>query len=189
MSESVSRLDVPAIFLAALVLAPPARAAEPGALSAPGSLVALASSRFPNLTRCERAMLDNADLNVMSPAEYAVCGPSSKFDDPSNDPTNTATLDHQRDVRAVLFRWIFVDPDVIRQVDPGGSNILGARIVGAIHPELVRTPFGLSLLRCAIPEVISLEGSDIGGSQSWEALSAGLKAGQVTCIAVSTFRA
>src|SRR5215467_11411983 len=177
MCEPVPRSHVVAILLAALMVASSAAGAQPGSSGARSSLVALASSRFPNLTRCERAILEYADLNTMSPAEYAVCGSSTKLDDPSNNPANGASWDHQRDVRAELFRWIFVDPDVIRQVDPGGVAMLGARIVGAIHLENVRTPFGLSLVRSAIPEVIGLEGSDIGWFAAPGSSVGGIEAG------------
>ena len=161
MCESFSRSDVAAILLAALILASPALGAE-GSTGARSSLVTLASSKFPNLTQCERAILEYADLNTMTRGDSAVCGPSSKFDDPSNDPANAATWDHQRDVRAELIRWIFVDPDATKEVDPVGVHALGARIVGAINLYNVRAPFGLRLGRSAIPEPITLFGSDLG---------------------------
>src|SRR6516162_8470598 len=161
MCESFSRFDVAAILLAALMMASPALGAE-GSTGARSSLVTLASSKFPNLTQCERAILEYADLNNMTRGESAMCGPSSNFDDPSNDPANAATWDHQRDVRAELIRWIFVDPDAIKEVDPVGVHARGARIVGAINLSDVRAPFGLRLGRSAIPEPIDLFGSDLG---------------------------
>lgn len=54
--------------------------------------------------------VSSVDVAAILLAELAVCGPSSKFDDPSNDPANVAAWDDRRDVRAEPVRWIFVNP-------------------------------------------------------------------------------
>jgi hypothetical protein len=96
----------------------------PLATASDSPLTKLAASKFRNLTRCERAVLENADLKTTRHGQPAACGPSSKFEDPSNDPKNAATWEHQRDLRAELIRWVFVDPDANKQVDPAGHRSL-----------------------------------------------------------------
>ena len=123
MCEPASRFDLAAILLAALMMASPALGAE-GSTGARSSLVTLASSKFPNLTQCERAILEYADLNTMTRGDSAVCGPSSKFDDPSNDqrtqplgtisatfvPSSSAgssltPMRPKRSIRSAFMRW------------------------------------------------------------------------------------
>lgn len=142
------------------------------------SLVRLGAAKFPNLTKCEHAILEFADLKTTTHGDPPPCGPSPKFDDPTNDPKNAALWDHQREVRAELIRWLFVDPEAVRQVDPGGVAALGARVVGILDLSNVHAPFGLTLLRCAIPELLALPGADIGylnlsGSHSGEIFAGG----------------
>jgi hypothetical protein len=124
-------------------------------------LTKLAATKFPELTRCERAVLENADLKTTKHGPPAACGPSSKFEDPSNDPKNSATWDHQRDLRAELIRWVFVDPDANKLVDPTGIEALGARIIGSLDLSYAHAPFVLGCVHCAIPEPIGLEGAEL----------------------------
>ncbi len=133
-----------------------------GTASASGSpLTKLAAAKFPNLTRCERAVLENADINTTKHGPPAACGPSSNLEDPSNDPKNAATWDHQRDLRAELIRWVFVDPDANKQVDPVGIQALGARITGSLDLGYAHAPFVLGCVHCAIPEPMTVEGAEL----------------------------
>src|SRR5215475_4535427 len=91
-------------------------------------LIALASAKFSNLTRCERAVLEFADYATAgSGGDWPECGGASDVDDPINDPSHADRWDHQRDIRADLIRWLFVDPDASRRVDPQGISAVGAR--------------------------------------------------------------
>ena len=135
--------------------------AVPVATASDSPLTKLAASKFRNLTRCERAVLENADLKTTRHGPPAACGPSSKFEDPSNDPKNAATWDHQRDLRAELIRWVFVDPDANKQVDPAGIEALGARITGSLDLGYTHAPFVLGCVHCAIPEPMELQGAEL----------------------------
>jgi hypothetical protein len=133
-------------------------------------LVKLASAKFGDLTHCEQLMLLAATTNAF-PAHAPSCGPSPKFEDPSNDPANAAEWDHQREIRADLIRWLFVDREAAQLVGPIGVRAMGARVVGTLDMRLVRQPFGLFLVRCKIPEQMIFEFADIsdlyfGGSDT-----------------------
>ena len=124
-------------------------------------LVKLAAARFPNLTRAERALLDYADISNADRGEFAVAGLSAIPLDPSNDPSGAAEWSHDRDIRAAMIRWLAVDHDASGRIDPTGIRVLGARIVGPINLSYMRVPFAIALLRCSIPERISMEQAQI----------------------------
>lgn len=125
-------------------------------------LLNLAARRFSNLTSCERALLVNADINTTIHHVFAVCGPSSNLDDPSNDPKDAALWNHQRDIRAELIRWLCVDPSAIKLIDPDGVAVLGARVIGVLNLDYVRPPFGLTIVRSSIRDLMSLHFADLG---------------------------
>lgn len=114
-------------------------------------LVALAAAKFPNLTHAERAMLWFSDIENIGRGDTAFAGPSTKPDDPSNDPKGAEKWDHQREIRAALIRWMLVDHDAAALIDPAGVQVLGARITGGLNLARVRTQFSLALTRCSIP--------------------------------------
>jgi len=135
--------------------------AVPVATASDSPLTKLAAAKFRDLTRCERAVLENADLKTTRHGPPVACGPSSKLEDPSNDPKNAATWDHQRDLRAELIRWVFIDPDANKQVDPEGIEALGARITGSLDLGNAQVPFVLGCLHCAIPEPMTLQSAEL----------------------------
>jgi hypothetical protein len=124
-------------------------------------LVKLAAARFPNLTRAERALLNYADVSNAGRGEFAVAGVSAIPLDPSNDPSGAAEWSHDRDIRAALIRWLAVDHGASARIDPTGIRVLGARIVGPIDLSYMRVPFAIALLRCSIPERISMEQAEV----------------------------
>ena len=124
-------------------------------------LVRLAAVSFPNLSHAERALLDYADISNADRGEFAVAGVSAIPLDPSNDPSGAAEWSHDRDIRAVLIRWLAVDHDASARIDPTGIRVLGARIVGPINLSYTHVPFAIALLRCSIPERISMEQAQI----------------------------
>jgi hypothetical protein len=141
----------------------PCRAAGDGRIGANRDypLAKLAAARFPNLTRAERALLDYADVSNADRGEFAVAGVSAIPLDPTNDPSTAAKWSHDRDIRAALIRWLAVDSDAGARIDPTGIRVLGARIVGPINLSYMRVPFAIALLRCSIPERISMEQAQI----------------------------
>jgi len=124
-------------------------------------LIALAAAKFPDLTHAERAMLWFSDIENVGRGDIAFAGPSTKRDDPSNDPKNAEKWDHQREIRATLIRWMLVDHQAAALMDPAGVQVLGARISGPLKLGRVRTQFSLALARCSIPERIVLEFADL----------------------------
>src|SRR5258708_11987144 len=124
-------------------------------------LVNLAAARLPDLTRAERELLDYAHVSNAERGEFAVAGVSAIPLDPSNDPSGAAEWSHDRDIRAGLIRWLAVDHDASARIDPTGIRVLGARIVGPINLSYMRVPFAIALLRCSIPERISMEQAQI----------------------------
>jgi len=128
---------------------------------AKSKLVQLAAAVFPNLTRAEVSLLEHADVKNVVRAMYAVSGPSSNPDDPSNDPANASQWNPQREIRASLIRWMSVDPDAIRQIDPQGIRVLGGKIVGSLDLSQVHVPFAITLRKCAIPDVLEITEAEI----------------------------
>ena len=136
-------------------------------------LVRLAAAKFTNLTRAERALLEFVQVGRVERGQFAVAGTSANPDNPSNDPKGAVQWGKVREIRAQLIRWLCVDPDAVKMVDPLGIRILGARIIGALDLFNARVPFGLTLRRCAIPEPMNLSlaavaSLDLGGSYTNE---------------------
>jgi hypothetical protein len=148
-----------ALIIAALVWSP-CHAAQPPRMDST-ALTKLASASFSNLTSAERALLEHADVKNIRRAEYAASGPSSNPHDPSNDPANASQWGPQREIRASLIRWMSVDPDAIKQIDPKGIRVLGGKIVGSLDLSQVHVPFAITLRNCAIPEAIELASAEI----------------------------
>ena len=148
-----------ALIIAVLVWSPCLAAQAPRMDSTP--LTKLASARFSNLTRAEHALLEHADVKNVGRAEYAASGPSSNPNDSSNDPAYASQWGPQREIRASVIRWMSVDPDAIKQIDPQGIRVLGAKIVGSLDLSQVRVPFAITLRNCAIPEAMELASAEI----------------------------
>lgn len=146
--------------LIAALSANPCRAAQPPQ-SDSTPLIRLAAAGFPSLTHAERALLEFADVKQRARGDFAAAGPSAVPNDPSNDPVHADRWGHDREVRAELIRWLCVDPDASRLVDPRGIRLLGARVTGKLDLSHVRVPFGIAMIRCLIPEQINLDSAEI----------------------------
>jgi hypothetical protein len=125
------------------------------------SLVKLASARFANLTRAERALLEFVDVGNLNRPEWAAAGPSQNPLDPSNDPKDATNWTRDRNIRATLIEWLAVDPAAIARIHPSGIRVLGARVVGSLDLSYVHVPFGIIMIRCSIPEQIRLQATEI----------------------------
>jgi hypothetical protein len=141
------------------------------ATSGDAGLVDLARSKFANLTPAELALLRFAGSNPAPGGGFAAAGPSANSDDPSNDPAHADEWSKDREVRAELIRWLCVDPEAIRRIDPQGLRLLGARIVGGLNLSLVRVPFAITLRNCSIANPMNLasaqiEDLDLSGSHT-----------------------
>ncbi len=128
---------------------------------APG-LMELARNRFSNLTQAELTLLKFVGSNPAIGGAFAAAGPSANPDDPSNDPAHADEWSKDRQVRAELIRWLSVDPEAVRRIDPQGVRLLGAKIVGGLHLPTVRVPFAIVLRNCSIPDAMDLTSTSIG---------------------------
>src|SRR5260370_33383239 len=93
-----------AVIIAAL-FAGPCRAAQPQRTDST-TLIKLAASKFPDLTKAERAMLWFSDVENVNRGEIAVAGSSANPADPSNGPAHADTWSNDRDIRAALMAWL-----------------------------------------------------------------------------------
>ncbi len=118
-------------------------------------------AKFHTLTRAEHTLLEFADVTNAGRGEFAVAGISANPADPSNDPAHADKWDVQRNIRAGLIRWMSVDPDAVRLIDPRGVRVVGAKIVGSLNLAQVHVPFGITLRNCAIPEAMELSSAEI----------------------------
>jgi hypothetical protein len=114
-------------------------------------LVKLALAKF--------GQLSTSELNVVGAATsggLAFCGPSTRGDDPANDPAQAAGWGDKRTIRAALIRWLCVDRVAKDLVDPHGVWIHAARIVDTLDLAFVSVPFPLVFDNCLFASAIIL---------------------------------
>jgi hypothetical protein len=156
-----SKLTVGTLFLLALALGWDVQLAW-CATSADVRLVELARSKFANLSPAELALLRFVGSNPPAVGGFATAGPSSDPADPTNDPAHADEWSKVREVRADLVRWLCVDPEAIRRIDPQGLRLLGAKIVGTLNLSTVRVPFSVVLRNCSLADTMNLTSTTIG---------------------------
>jgi hypothetical protein len=107
--------------------------------------------------------LGNAEFNRLSESEIktlraaakgttAYCGPNKRDDDLTNDPAQADNWSTDRQVRSGLIRWLCLDPDARRCVDPRGIQLYGAKINGALDLSFAIVHFPLRLSRCRLSD-------------------------------------
>jgi len=150
-----------------------------GRLAQGGQLATLANSKFPNLTRCERALLEYSDIANTNRGEFAICGSSANPADPSNDPKDAAQWSPERNLSAALVSWLETSPAAIQLENPRGIRLLGANMVGQLNLEDLKIPFAIVMRKSHIQERLRLAGTDLpfldlGGSYVSELDGSGL---------------
>jgi len=138
-----------------------------------GSLEQLADSHFSNLSECERNLLRNAPLG-----EIAFCGPTHSSADQA--PDQGAARRQKYDVRAKLMRWLCVDPAAANLVDPRGTRVRAARVVGQLDLSFATVPFPLLFENSRFTEDIILTGSQLVALSLAGSHTRGIKANGVT---------
>jgi hypothetical protein len=123
----------------------------PSSTGNPEELLKLAESRFSSLREAERKLLNAAPLG-----ETAWCGPSPKDFDPANNPLKSDNWGPDRCIRAGLIRWLCIDRDARKFVDPRGIQVHGVRIEGSLDLSFVRVRFPLALRCCVLREETKL---------------------------------
>ena len=173
MTRRVAEVVWCAVLLGAMIASTFSQAAtkENEKYEATSHLLKLVAAQFPNLTEAERALLVFVDLKQSAQGDFALAGPSAAASDATNDPAHADLWNYERDVRAELIRWLSVDPDASRLVDPRGIRLLGARVTGRLDLSRVHVPFPIVLRNCAVPELLTFAATnilslDLGGSLS-----------------------
>ncbi len=86
-------------------------------------LMAAARAKFGELSAAEEKLLRCAESG-----DIAYCGPSETDDDPANDPAKADGWGKERTIRARLIRWLCIDAEASKHVDPRGIQVHAARI-------------------------------------------------------------
>jgi hypothetical protein len=124
-------------------------------------LEALARRRFGKLSEAEERL-----VRAAPEGEVATCGPNSDDKSPAND------WESEREIRAELMRWLCVDREASKRIDPRGIQVYAAKITNKLDLSRATVPFPLRFSRCrlatdadlsyvTIPE-LNLDGSSTG---------------------------
>ncbi len=73
-----------------------------------------------------------------------------------SDPAKADGWPASRNVRADLIRWLLVDREARKQVDPRGVWILGGRITRALDLSFTNVPFPLGMFGCRLDQPLIL---------------------------------
>jgi len=111
-------------------------------------LYALAAEQFPDLTDAERAL-----LLAIAAGETARYGGQTEAE---SDPKYADAWGELRTIRAEVIRWLCIDREAIRHIDPRGIYIYGANIDGELDLRAVTILFPLFLERCVIRQRVRL---------------------------------
>jgi hypothetical protein len=109
----------------------------------------------PQLSKCEERVVQHA-----SDGTKADCSNLGGGNDPAEaDGTPNAAADKwpgTRNIRADLIRWLLVDREASKRVDPHGVLIQGARIVGLLDLSFTNSPVPLALWGCRLEQDLVL---------------------------------
>src|SRR5271169_2147603 len=86
----------------------------------------LANEKFGTLSRAEELI-----ISLAPQGKEAWCGPSTEYENSTNDPTEARKWPQDRNVRASLLSWLY-SPKVTDLVDAAGITVIGANIVGTL---------------------------------------------------------
>ena len=126
-------------------------------------LMAAARAKFGELSAAEEKLLRRAESG-----DIAYCGPSEEEDDPENDPAKADGWGKERTIRARLIRWLCVDSEASKHVDPRGIQVHAARIgdpsnENALDLTAASVPFSLSFPLCRFQLPLRLRDARIMG--------------------------
>ena len=124
-------------------------AAHPAKSAAERKLERLARIRFPNQSKCEKAL-----LRVVTTGDVAYCDVDAVPDDTGEKP-------QPYDVGAKLIRWLVVDPVASKLVDPKGIQVYGARVRDAFDLKFASVPFPLMFRNSLFLEKIDVSYSQL----------------------------
>jgi hypothetical protein len=119
-------------------------------MNTPGEkLIELIAPRFPKLTDDENKL-----LHAVASGEVAQCGDQAAA---QNDPQSSDTWGQPGTVDAKVIRWLCVDPEAVRHIDPKGIRLDAAKVSGQLDLDCVTVPFPLVLRGCTIRAGVNLQ--------------------------------
>lgn len=106
--------------------------------------------KFPGLTPgpAEERLLKAAVTGTT-----AWAGSCADDRDSGNDPAHAAQWGPERTVSADLIRWMLVDPQAQKRIDPNGIDLHGARIAGPLNLSNIAVRFPLTFAHCSLGHV------------------------------------
>jgi hypothetical protein len=108
----------------------------------------LAAERFDRLTAAELKLLE-----AVTTGRSAKCGSAN---DEENDPNNASSWEEDRTIRSSIVKWLCRNKDALAFNDLRQIAVRGARFKGELDLAGTSLGFSLSLLRCAVPDGITL---------------------------------
>lgn len=120
------------------------------------NLESLARESFGELGTAETKLVRLAPTGA-----FTICGPSDRDSDPGNQPGNAANWGDDRKIRADLIRWICLNVEASKLVDPKGIQIFGAKVEETLDLSQMRVPFPIALLRCRLTQKIMLRATEL----------------------------
>jgi hypothetical protein len=125
--------------------------------AAPLSLEQMARNKFPEppLTAAEERVVRAAPDGTVADCWLGGGSDPAKADGTPEAPDEK--WPDTRNVRAGLIRWLFVDREARKQVDPRGVQIRDARITGALDLSFSNARFPLFLLSCRLDQPLNLQ--------------------------------
>jgi len=148
----------------------------------PLSLELMAQLRFPKppLSEAEKRVLQNAHDGTEADCLRGLGGGGDPGKAGGTGEVPDEKWPETRNVRADLIRWLFVDREARKQVDPRGIQIRGARITGKLDLSFTNVPFPLALVSCRLQQGLDVSWAkmpvlDLEGSWTGEIDADGLK--------------
>jgi hypothetical protein len=140
-------------------------------------LLGLARAHFKDLTAAEIELLRAAPKGNL-----ADCGPKVEENGTAiailadYNPKNADHWGKDRQIRADLIRWLCVNRQARKLVDPKGIQACGAKVSGALDLSYVAAPFRLSLRHCRLTGETNLAAAEIAllnfGGSSLDSITA-----------------
>ncbi len=124
-----------------------------------GKLEELARLKFPDppLSAAEERVVRAAPNGTVADCRRDLGGGSDPEKAGGTGEAPDEKWPDKRNVRADLIRWLFVDREARKLVDPRGIQIWGARITGDLDLSFTNVPFPLALLRCRLDQPLNLQ--------------------------------
>jgi hypothetical protein len=107
--------------------------------------------RFQKLSLAETRLLTAA-----STGGQADCARDENDKPVANNPADIEKWGPDRSIRADLIRWMCIDAEAVKRVDPRGINVYAARIDDELNVSFASVPFPLAFVRCRFLQPVNL---------------------------------